>query len=136
MEEPVPTYDYACTECDHRFDIVQAFTDDSLTVCPVCGGKLRKVFGAVGVVFKGSGFYRNDSRSSSNGSSSSTPSSNGSGSNGSESTSSEKSGGDKSSSTTSGSGAEKAGGSKDSKDSKSAKGSDGAKSTSKAGSAA
>jgi putative FmdB family regulatory protein len=68
----VPTYAYACTECDHRFDIVQSFSDDSLTVCPECGGKLRKVFNAVGVVFKGGGFYRTDSRS---GSSSSVPAS-------------------------------------------------------------
>ncbi|HET7475370.1 MAG TPA: FmdB family zinc ribbon protein [Dermatophilaceae bacterium] len=58
----MPTYAYACTECSHRFDIVQAFTDDSLTVCPACGGRLRKMFNAVGVVFKGSGFYRTDSR--------------------------------------------------------------------------
>ncbi len=61
----VPTYSYACRECEHRFDIQQAFSDDSLTTCPVCGGKLRKVFSAVGVVFKGSGFYSNDSRSGS-----------------------------------------------------------------------
>jgi putative FmdB family regulatory protein len=58
----VPTYQYACTECGHGFDIVQSFSDDSLTVCPECGGRLRKVFNAVGVVFKGSGFYRTDSR--------------------------------------------------------------------------
>ena len=61
----MPTYSYACTECDHRFDAVQAFSDDSLTVCPECGGRLRKVFSAVGVVFKGGGFYRTDSRSGS-----------------------------------------------------------------------
>jgi putative FmdB family regulatory protein len=61
----MPTYDYACTQCDHAFEVVQAFTDDALTVCPQCGGRLRKVFGSVGVVFKGSGFYRTDSRSSS-----------------------------------------------------------------------
>ena len=58
----MPTYQYACTECGHRFEAVQAFTDDSLTTCPVCGGQLRKVYGSVGVVFKGSGFYRTDSR--------------------------------------------------------------------------
>jgi putative FmdB family regulatory protein len=58
----VPTYSYRCTECSNAFDIHQAFTDDSLTVCPVCGGQLRKVFGAVGVTFNGSGFYRTDSR--------------------------------------------------------------------------
>ncbi|MEO6880765.1 MAG: FmdB family zinc ribbon protein [Mycobacteriaceae bacterium] len=59
----MPTYSYACTECDNRFDVVQAFTDQSLTVCPACSGRLRKLFSAVGIVFKGSGFYRNDSRS-------------------------------------------------------------------------
>jgi putative FmdB family regulatory protein len=58
----VPTYVYACTECDHRFEAQQAFSDASLTECPNCGGKLRKVFNSVGIVFKGSGFYRNDSR--------------------------------------------------------------------------
>jgi putative FmdB family regulatory protein len=58
----VPTYGYACTVCDHRFEVVQSFTDDSLTVCPECGGRLRKIFNAVGVVFKGNGFYRTDSR--------------------------------------------------------------------------
>lgn len=61
----MPTYQYACTACDHRFDAVQSFTDASLTECPECGGKLRKLYGSVGVVFKGSGFYRNDSRSES-----------------------------------------------------------------------
>ena len=61
----MPTYQYACTECGHAFDQVQSFSDASLTVCPECEGKLRKVFNAVGVVFKGSGFYRNDSRSAS-----------------------------------------------------------------------
>jgi putative FmdB family regulatory protein len=61
-EVAVPTYSYACTECDNKFDVVQAFTDDSLTECPQCNGRLRKVFGKVGVVFKGSGFYRTDSR--------------------------------------------------------------------------
>lgn len=60
----MPTYSYACTECDHRFDAVQAFTDDTLTTCPQCSGRLRKLFNSVGVVFKGSGFYRTDSRES------------------------------------------------------------------------
>jgi putative FmdB family regulatory protein len=64
LEDPVPTYSYACTQCDNRFDIVQSFTDDSLTECPECSGRLRKLFNAVGIVFKGSGFYRTDSRSS------------------------------------------------------------------------
>ncbi|MBV8966150.1 MAG: FmdB family transcriptional regulator [Mycobacteriaceae bacterium] len=67
----MPTYSYACTECGNRFDAVQAFTDEALTECPKCSGRLRKLFGSVGVVFKGSGFYRTDSRaaaaSSSNG---------------------------------------------------------------------
>ena len=58
----MPTYSYRCTECENAFDIVQAFTDDTLTVCPTCGGKLRKVFSPVGVTFSGSGFYRTDSR--------------------------------------------------------------------------
>ena len=61
----MPTYAYACTACDHHFEIVQSFTEDSLTQCPQCQCRLRKVFNAVGVVFKGSGFYRNDSRSDS-----------------------------------------------------------------------
>jgi putative FmdB family regulatory protein len=63
----VPTYSYACTECDNRFDAVQSFSDDALTECPQCSGSLRKLFGKVGVIFKGSGFYRTDSRSGSNG---------------------------------------------------------------------
>lgn len=58
----MPTYSYACTECAHRFDAVQAFSDSSLTECPQCTGLLRKQYGSVGVVFKGSGFYRTDSR--------------------------------------------------------------------------
>ncbi len=58
----MPTYSYACTECDDRFDAVQAFTDDALTTCEKCSGRLRKLFNSVGVVFKGSGFYRTDSR--------------------------------------------------------------------------
>lgn len=71
----MPTYQYACKECDHAFEAVQSFSDASLTVCPQCSGPLRKVFSAVGVVFKGSGFYRTDSRDSkSNSSTTSTPS--------------------------------------------------------------
>src|SRR5918995_5460562 len=58
----VPTYQYACTECGHAFEQFQSFSDDALTQCPECDGRLRKLFNAVGVVFKGSGFYRNDSR--------------------------------------------------------------------------
>ena len=60
----MPTYSYACTECGNRFDAVQAFSDDALTTCPKCSGRLRKLFNSVGVVFKGSGFYRTDSRES------------------------------------------------------------------------
>ncbi|GAA3432367.1 FmdB family zinc ribbon protein [Kutzneria kofuensis] len=66
----MPTYQYACTACGHRFDAVQSFSDSALSECPECGGKLRKLFGSVGVVFKGSGFYRTDSR---NGSTASSP---------------------------------------------------------------
>jgi len=66
----VPTYSYACTVCGHAFDIQQSFSEDSLTVCPECDGRLRKVFSSVGVVFKGSGFYRNDARAGSGKSSS------------------------------------------------------------------
>jgi putative FmdB family regulatory protein len=58
----MPTYQYRCTECGHDLEAVQKFTDTALTECPNCGGQLRKVFNAVGVVFKGSGFYRTDSR--------------------------------------------------------------------------
>ncbi|MGW0533481.1 FmdB family zinc ribbon protein [Streptomyces sp. NPDC003032] len=67
----MPTYQYQCTECGEGLEAVQKFTDDALTACPSCEGRLKKVFSAVGIVFKGSGFYRNDSRGSS---SSSTPS--------------------------------------------------------------
>ena len=59
----MPVYAYACKDCGHAFDISQSFSEDALTVCPECGGDLRKKFNTVGVVFKGSGFYRNDSRS-------------------------------------------------------------------------
>ena len=88
----MPTYSYACTECGNRFDEVQAFSDDALTTCPKCSGRLRKLFGNVGVVFKGSGFYRNDSREASKSSASSSSSSSSNGSSGSsESSSSDKS---------------------------------------------
>ncbi|MFE6845901.1 FmdB family zinc ribbon protein [Streptomyces sp. NPDC057686] len=68
----MPTYQYQCTECGEGLEAVQKFTDDALTECPNCNGRLKKVFSAVGIVFKGSGFYRNDSRGAS---SSSTPAS-------------------------------------------------------------
>lgn len=60
----MPTYEYACKDCGSHLEVVQSFTDDALTECPSCNGRLRKVFGAIGIAFKGSGFYKNDSRSS------------------------------------------------------------------------
>ncbi|MFU8870788.1 FmdB family zinc ribbon protein [Micromonospora sp. SL4-19] len=63
-EENVPTYQYACTACGHQLEAVQSFADEPLTECPACEGRLRKLFNSVGIVFKGSGFYRTDSRSS------------------------------------------------------------------------
>jgi putative FmdB family regulatory protein len=62
--EPVPTYEYRCQQCDRTFDVVQSFSDDPLDACPTCGGPVKKVFGSVGIVFKGSGFYKTDSRAS------------------------------------------------------------------------
>ncbi|HLV55006.1 MAG TPA: FmdB family zinc ribbon protein [Actinotalea caeni] len=76
----MPTYAYACTSCGHRFELYQSFSDAALTECPECAGTLRKEYGSVGVVFKGSGFYRTDSRSSSSSSDSSSSSSSSSGS--------------------------------------------------------
>lgn len=70
----MPTYAYACRSCGHAFDAVQSFSDDALTVCPECGGELRKQYGSIGVTFNGSGFYRSDSRAGS-GSSASAPAS-------------------------------------------------------------
>ncbi|HEY3003635.1 MAG TPA: FmdB family zinc ribbon protein [Kribbellaceae bacterium] len=98
----MPTYQYLCTDCGNALEVRQSFTDDALTVCPACDGTLRKVFNAVGVVFKGSGFYRTDSRSSTTSSSAAAPSkstSDSSSSNGSSASSSSSSG--SSSSTTS-----------------------------------
>jgi putative FmdB family regulatory protein len=63
----VPTYEYRCESCEKNFDVVQSFHDDPLTSCPTCGSPVRKVFGNVGIVFKGSGFYKNDSRSGGSG---------------------------------------------------------------------
>jgi putative FmdB family regulatory protein len=63
----VPTYEYACMDCAEDFEVQQSFTDPALTECPACEGRLRKVFNAVGIVFKGSGFYRTDSRATANG---------------------------------------------------------------------
>lgn len=74
----MPTYEYRCTDCDQRLEVVQAFSDDPLTECPHCRGRLKKVFSTPGIAFKGSGFYKTDSRSSgstgSSGSSSDSPS--------------------------------------------------------------
>ncbi|TDD91938.1 FmdB family transcriptional regulator [Saccharopolyspora karakumensis] len=84
----MPTYQYACTECDHRFEQVQSFSEDSLTECPQCNGRLRKLFNAVGIVFKGSGFYRTDNRSSSSSNASGSSSSSSSSDSGSSSSSS------------------------------------------------
>ena len=67
----MPTYEYRCKECGNELEVVQAFTDDPLTECPVCSGPLRKVFGNIGITFKGSGFYKTDSRSKSSASRSS-----------------------------------------------------------------
>jgi putative FmdB family regulatory protein len=88
----VPTYSYACTECDNRFDAVQAFSDDALTECPKCEGRLRKLFGSVGVVFKGSGFYRTDNRDSKSSSTAAAPAKSESSSSSSDSSSSSSSG--------------------------------------------
>jgi len=63
----MPTYEYACKSCGEHLEVVQSFKDDALTECPNCGGNLKKVFGSIGIVFKGSGFYKNDSRSGSGG---------------------------------------------------------------------
>jgi putative FmdB family regulatory protein len=71
-EENVPTYQYACTACGHQLEAVQSFADEPLTECPACEGRLRKLFNSVGIVFKGSGFYRTDSRSSGSDSATST----------------------------------------------------------------
>ncbi|MFI0739919.1 FmdB family zinc ribbon protein [Streptomyces sp. NPDC021100] len=101
----MPTYQYQCTECGEGLEAVQKFTDDALTVCPSCDGRLKKVFSAVGIVFKGSGFYRNDSRGSSSSStlasSSSKTSSSSSASSSSSSTSGSSSSGSGSTTTTS-----------------------------------
>ncbi|MCM3895756.1 MULTISPECIES: FmdB family zinc ribbon protein [Gordonia] len=99
----MPTYSYACTECDNKFDIVQSFSDDSLTECPQCSGRLRKLFNSVGIVFKGSGFYRTDSRSGSSSSEAASSSSKSDGGSSSESSSSSSSSSDSSSSSSSGS---------------------------------
>ncbi|MCX4409233.1 FmdB family zinc ribbon protein [Streptomyces sp. NPDC059837] len=100
----MPTYQYQCTECGEGLEAVQKFTDDALTECPNCGGRLKKVFSAVGIVFKGSGFYRNDSRGSSSSSSPATKPSTTSTSSSSSTTSSSSSDSKSSSAKSSGSG--------------------------------
>ncbi|MEW2620720.1 FmdB family zinc ribbon protein [Streptomyces sp. NPDC048106] len=97
----MPTYQYQCTECGEGLEAVQKFTDDALTECPSCHGRLKKVFSAVGIVFKGSGFYRNDSRGSTSSSSPATKSSGSSASGSSSAASSSSSSDSKSSSSTS-----------------------------------
>lgn len=98
----MPTYQYACTECGHAFEQFQSFSEDALTVCPECSGRLRKLFNAVGVVFKGSGFYRTDSRAAASSSTPATPATSDSSSSGSSSGSdSSKSGSTTASSSTS-----------------------------------
>ncbi|CAM2947640.1 FmdB family zinc ribbon protein [Skermania piniformis] len=113
----MPTYSYACTQCDNRFDVTQAFTDDALTVCPECSGRLRKLFNSVGIVFKGSGFYRTDSRGGTNGTESAKSDADKSGSNASESgkPDSGKSGAGKSDSSKSAAGETSTGGGKSGK---------------------
>ena len=106
----MPTYSYRCTECGNAFDIHQAFTDDALTVCDVCGGRLRKLFNTIGVTFNGSGFYRTDSRSegkagSGSGGSGSSDASSGSSSSSSSASASSSGSGSSSGSTSSGSSA-------------------------------
>ncbi|MFG2120640.1 FmdB family zinc ribbon protein [Streptomyces sp. NPDC048710] len=100
----MPTYQYQCTECGEGLEAVQKFTDDALTECPNCGGRLKKVFSAVGIVFKGSGFYRNDSRGSTSSSSPATKSSGSSSSSDSKSSSSASSSSSSTSSSSSSSG--------------------------------
>ena len=116
----MPTYQYACTECDEQLEVRQSFSDDALTVCPRCEGRLRKIFNAVGVVFKGSGFYKTDSRKPE-------PSASGSGESGSKDSGSKDSGGKDSGSKDSGT---KESGSKDSS---AGKGSGNSKNTSGSG---
>jgi putative FmdB family regulatory protein len=70
----MPTYEYRCKDCGNHLEVVQSFTDDALTECPSCKGTLRKVFGSIGITFKGSGFYKTDSRSSTSSSSKSSES--------------------------------------------------------------
>ena len=126
----MPTYQYACTECGDRSEVVQRFSDDPLTTCSACGGKLRKIFSPVGIVFKGSGFYRTDSRNGT----SSVPAAKDSAANGSNGSSSD---GSSASSDSAKSGSASSGsGSSDSGSSKSSTGASGDKKSSSVSSAA
>ena len=116
----MPTYEYRCRECGEHLEIVQAFTDDPLTVCPACEGPLRKVFNSVGIAFKGSGFYKTDSRSGSSASSSGSSDA-GAGSSGGTSGSSSSSDGGSSSSSSDGGSSSSSSGSGDSSGSSSTK---------------
>lgn len=107
----MPTYEYRCRDCGEQLEVVQAFADDPLSVCPACSGTLRKVFNSVGISFKGSGFYKNDSRSSAVSSSSSASSSSASSSSGSGSSSEGSSSGSGSSSSSEGSSSDRPSGS-------------------------
>ncbi len=128
----MPTYQYACTECADRSEVVQRFTDEPLKVCSVCGGKLRKVFSPVGIVFKGSGFYRTDSRNGSSTVPAASSESNGSAADSKSSSSSDKTGSSAStdSSSSSGSSASGSSGSSGSGGSKSSQSSGAKKSSS------
>src|SRR5258708_15523691 len=117
----MPTYEYRCADCGADLEVVQAFTDDALTECPTCGGALRKLFGSVGISFKGSGFYKNDARSAAKKSSDSSSKDKKD-----SSSSSDSSSGDSSSSSDSSS-KDKDSSSKDKKDSKSSTSSDSSK---------
>jgi len=109
----MPTYSYRCTECGNAFDIHQAFTDDALTTCEACGGRLRKLFNTIGVTFNGSGFYRTDSRAGSGkGGADASSGGSGSGASGSGSSGSGSSGSGSSGSGSSGSGSSASSGSK------------------------
>jgi len=121
----MPTYEYRCKDCGEHLEVVQSFTDDALTVCPACGGPLRKVFGNIGITFKGSGFYKTDNRKSSSASSSSKSDS--SKSDGPSSSSDSASGSSSSSSSDSGSGSGSGSGSSSSGSSSSSSGSTPAK---------
>lgn len=107
----MPTYAYRCTACEHAFEVQQSFTDDALTVCPACEGRLRKVFSSVGVVFKGSGFYRTDARAGGSSTTSSTPAASSTSSTGASSTSGGSSSGSASTSSSTASTGSSSGGS-------------------------